>query len=375
LIGRLVEVLALPPIFYIAAGLACRDCHGFPPTREHNAMPRCPFRLRPLPIALFALAFHAALADAQTGAAPAPPSPAKAAVKDTTEEFNVETSDGASITAWYYPLPEDASPLGIVILLHDLGGSHQSVEPLARSLQAAGCAVVAPDLRGHGESKLASLPSAQDDQTKLLKRGDFEMMAASGGGRVRDQSGMRGDVECVRNWIVRETAKGNVPKAPLFVVGSGVGASVAAHWTAADASWPEIASGPQGGEVAGLVLISPTFAAKGFSLAPALATDAVRRTIPVLVIAGSNDRDATKVFDQMKRLRPREWYDTRRPPGDEKDSSPAKAIEASLMLFVHPASRSGDALATARSADRGGRAADPATVIPGFIKVVAGRGS
>ena len=79
-------------------------------------MPRCPFRLRPLPIALFALAFHAALADAQTGAAPAPPSPAKAAVKDTTEEFNVETSDGASITAWYYPLPEDASPLGIVIL-------------------------------------------------------------------------------------------------------------------------------------------------------------------------------------------------------------------------------------------------------------------
>jgi hypothetical protein len=80
------------------------------------------------------------------------------------------------------------------------------------------------------------------------------------------------------------------------------------------------------------------------------------------------------VFDQMKRLRPREWYDTRRPPGDEKDSSPAKAVEASLMLFVHPASRSGDALATARSADRGGRAADPATVIPGFIKVVAGRG-
>jgi len=44
------------------------------------------------------------------------------------------------------------------------------------------------------------------------------------------------------------------------------------------------------------------------------------------------------------------------------------------MLFVHPASRSGDALATARSADRSGRAADPATVIPGFIKVVAGRG-
>jgi alpha-beta hydrolase superfamily lysophospholipase len=336
-------------------------------------MPKSPFHLRPLSTVLVALLFDAALAQAQPAAAPASTAPAKAPAEDTAEEFVVETSDGTSIAAWYYPVPEDVSPLGIVILLHDLGGSHQAVEPLARSLQAAACAVVVPDLRGHGESKLASLPSHQDDQTKLLKKGDFEMMAASRGGRVRDQSGIRGDVECIRNWIVRETANGNVPKAPLFVVGSGIGASVAAHWAAADAAWPDIASGPQGGAVAGLVLISPAFAAKGFSLNPALATDAVRRTIPMLVIAGSDDRDAVKVFDQMKRLRPKEWYDTRRPPGNEKDSSPAKAVEASLLLFVHPANRSGDALAATRSADRGGRAADPATVIPGFIKVVASR--
>jgi len=339
-------------------------------------MPRRPLRLEPLQAILVVLLAHFTLSHNQSTAAPAPTGspPAKAAAKDTCEAFDVEASDGTSIASWYYPVAEDASPLGIVILLHDLGGSHKTVEPLARSLQAAGCVVVAPDLRGHGESKLTALPSSHDDQSKLLKKGDFEMMSASGGGRIRDQSGIRGDVESVRNWIVGETAKGRVPKAPLFVVGSGVGATVAAHWAAADAAWPDNASGPQGREVAGLVLISPTFAAKGFTLNPALANEAVRRTIPVLVIAGSDDRDATRVFDQMKRLRPKEWYDSRRPPGDEKDSSPAKASEASLMLFVHPGDRTGDALAATRSADRGGRSADPAAVVPGFIRVVAGRG-
>jgi pimeloyl-ACP methyl ester carboxylesterase len=159
----------------------------------------------------------------------------------------------------------------------------------------------------------------------------------------------------------------------LFIVGSGLGAAVAVHWAAADAAWPDLASGPQGREVAGIVMISPAFATKGFALTPALGSEAVRRTIPVLVLAGADDRDAIKVFEQMKRLRPKEWYDGRRPPGSEKDASPAAAAKASLLLLTHPSDRSGDALAASKSSDKGGRAADPATVIPGFIKLVAGR--
>ena len=94
----------------------------------------------------------------------------------------------------------------------------------------------------------------------------------------------------------------------------------------------------------------------------------------MLVLAGAEDRDATKVFEQLRRLRPKEWYDGRRPPGSGKDASPAKAAEASLLLLAHPSDRSGDALAATRSSDKIGRAADPAAVIPGFIKVIAGRG-
>ena len=335
-------------------------------------MPRPSVRWWPLPAILITLFTPSAVIQGAPPAAPAAAA-AKSARKDTVTEVNLEASDGTPIAAWHYAIPADAPAAGIVILLHDLGGSHRTVEPLARSLQAAGCVVVAPDLRGHGASKLAALPASQEDQSKLLRKGDFEMMAAARGGSVREQSVIRGDVECVRDWIVREMKQERMPKAPLFVVGSGLGAAVAMHWAAADAAWPDLASGPQGREVAGIVMISPAFATKGFSLTPALGSEAVRRTIPVLVLAGADDRDAIKVFEQMKRQRPKEWYDGRRPPGSEKDASPAKAADASLLLLSHPSDRSGDALASSKSSDKGGRAADPAAVIPGFIRVVAGR--
>jgi len=369
-----MAVLALLPIFYSAAGTPRRQQLDFP-SCEPNSMPPCPARRWPLPVFLIALLVRPTV---MQGAPPAAPAAAAAAAakppaKDTVAEVHLEASDGTPITAWHYAAPAEAPAAGIVILLHDLGGSHGTVEPLARALHAAGCVVVAPDLRGHGASKLAALPSSQDDQSKLLRKADFEMMAASRGGPVRDQSAIRGDVECLRNWIVREIKEQRMPKAPLFVVGSGLGAAVAVHWAAADAAWPDLASGPQGREVAGIVMISPAFATKGFALSPALGSEAVRRTIPVLVLAGADDRDAIKVFEQMKRLRPKEWYDGRRPPGGEKDASPAAAAKASLLLLTHPSDRSGDALAASKSSDKGGRAADPATVIPGFIKLVAGR--
>ena len=321
----------------------------------------------------------ACLATAITTACPAtgqpvapPPAPGQARkATDTTEELRLETSDGVQIVAWYYPVQEETSPLGAVILIHDLGGSHLTVEPLAKTLQAAGYAVVAPDLRGHGKSVLRNLPGLPEDQVKLLKKADFEMMSAARGGQKRDQSGVRGDIECVHNWIKQQTAEDKVPSQPLFVVGSGLGASLAASWTAADFLWPDLATGPQGRTVTALIMVSPTCTSKGYSIAPALTSEAVRRAVPLLVIAGAEDRDAVKVFDQLKRQRPKDWFDSRHPFGDEKDASPVKAADASLLLLVNPASRSGDALAAQRSPDPRARGGDPAALIIGFMKIAA----
>lgn len=342
-------------------------------------MPLPPSLLWLLPAALVAPLLFPQHVCAQPAAADSRATPAEAAIEQDT----VTTSDGWTIPLWCYNVPDDTSPQGIVILLHDLGGSHATVEPLAKALQAAKCIVVAPDLRGHGDSEPASMerrtPGDKNAFTSM-KRGDFEMMAASRGGSVRDQSGIRGDVECVRNWIVSRQKQPQdrdhpLPRAPLFVVGSGLGAIVAAHWVSADAAWPDIASGAQGRQVAGLVMISPAIVAKGFPIAPALSRNGLpydeknsSKNMPVVFVAGAPDRDARTLFKQMKVSRKDAWHDSR-----DRDGSPCKPGEASLLFIDHPAEKSGDDLATTKSPDAKARLIDPMSLIPGFVQMAAGR--
>lgn len=317
------------------------------------------------------IAIPAAAADQ---AAPAKPEAAKPS-EPSTKRLELKTSDNATIAAWFYPKPEDAAEQGTVILVHDLGGSHQTVEPLAQTLQKAGYAVVSPDLRGHGESPLPTLPPPANggDQSKALKKNDFEAMAATSGGRVRSQASVYGDLECVHAWITAEAEKGALARQPLFVVGSGLGGTLAATWTAADALWPPVISGPQGGQVSGLVLISPVYATRGFSLAPALGSDVLRRSLPLLIIDGSADRDGIKVFDQLKRQRPKQWFDSRQSAEERAEAGPANA-KPTLYLLQSPLERTGDELAAHRSADPRKAAADPATLIIGFMSTAARQG-
>jgi pimeloyl-ACP methyl ester carboxylesterase len=306
-------------------------------------------------------------------AEPAGPGPAAELPKPT--RLQLETGDRRELATWYYPVRDGATPLATVLLLHDLGGSHESVEPLALALQAAGSAVVAPDLRGHGESVDSELERASGSRaaSELLKSKDFLAMIATGGSRVRDQASLRGDVETVRKWIKeRSTSGGGVDLDRLYIVGSGLGAALAAHWTVADAAWPPITSGPQGGDVKGLVLIEPTFVTKGFPVLPALSREPVKTKIPIMVIAGPKGRDADKVFDQLKRWRPDDWFDSR--PGRR---SPAKDSEATLVFLQlegrdrRGAVVEGDDFAALRSQNR--QQPDPAFLVTSFIKATSDR--
>ena len=302
---------------------------------------------------------------------PTPPQPAPAgealagASATQPEELVLETTDGLSLHAWFYKavVEEGGVPAATVILLHDLEGSHRSVEPLARGLQAAGCDVVAADLRGHGASVAGT---GGDVELRLLKKADFELMASARGGQIREQSSIRGDVEVVRNWIKSAAADKKLDMDRLFVVGSGLGAAVAAAWTAEDANWPAKASGPQGRQVCGLVLISPTWTTRGFSINVPLAHEAVKTQVPVMVIAGKNDRDAGKVFDQLKRSRPASWFQQR---SDRTTDKPAKLddpTKASLFFFEFDSTRSADALASDRTLN-------PAAVIGKFFGMARAR--
>ena len=249
------------------------------------------------------------------------------------EELRLETSDGIRIAAWYYPVPENTKAAVTVILVHDLEGSHKTVENLARSLQRAGCAVVTPDLRGHGGSgsrpgALAGSGSKADTaDTRLLKKIDLESMAAATGGRLRDQSALRGEIEAVRNWIKQKADAGALDIDRLCVVGCGLGATLATMWTAADWNWPPTTTGPQGQQVRALALVSPVWAMKGISMSVPLASEALQRKIPIMVLAGKGDRDAIRLFDQLKRFRPAEWFQQRADQPAEKATEKAKDLK------------------------------------------------
>jgi dienelactone hydrolase len=328
--------------------------------------------------ALIALALLHHTASAQGPATSAQPRPGTAAPA-APERLRLSTSDGVQLAAWYYAVADQAvaAPAAghqrpaVAILLHDLDGSHTSVEPLARGLQRQGVAVVAVTLRGHGTdtggSQTRTLPDGRTTtlSAAALRKPDFDAMVRTSGGRVRDQALVRGDIETVRTWVKRQAEAGVLDLDRLFLVGSGVGAALAMAWTIEDAAWPPLATGPQGGQVRGIALVSPTWTTRGFSVAPALATELIRRRMPLMVIAGREDRDAIKLYDQLKRQRPQEWYERR--AGQKPESVVAKDAFPTLYLFQLSAVEQGDKLA---ALERPTPEGSPAELIAGFITAV-----
>lgn len=301
-------------------------------------------------------------------------------IQPDARDLRLETSDGVGLAVQYFALANEAKPAATVILVHDLGGSSEALVPLAKTLQRAGCAVLVPDLRGHGESSIPAYERAAADgnQSKLLRLPDFKAMAMTGGGRVRGQSDLQGDIEAVRHWIKKEDDAGRLDLDKLILVGSGLGGAVATTWTAADAAWPPIASGAQGGDVKALVLVDPAFATKGFTVGPALAAEPVKSKIPIMIMAGPSSRDAGRIFDQLKRSRPTAWFDSRLYDATERrNTSPAKDSEASL-IYVQVDARDragrpldGDALAALASSDP--QQKTPAALIAVFVRAIADR--
>ena len=265
------------------------------------------------------------------------------------EQVALETSDRVSLNMSFYPAGE--APTATVILVHDIGGSPASVQDLARGLQQAGCAVAVPELRGHA--------GATERISATLKPQDMNMIAASGGGAIRQTAMVKGDLETVRNWLKAREADGDVDLERLCVIGSGLGGTLASLWTAADWSWRPNTQGPQGQDVKAVVLISPEWAGKGVSLTTALAarafverrpTQPLLEHLPLLIIAGRGDAASDRLFKRLQAARPQSWY-TIRPDGsktqaDRKgDGTPPAGIGPVVYAQINTSLRA-DKLAT-----------------------------
>jgi pimeloyl-ACP methyl ester carboxylesterase len=228
------------------------------------------------------------------------PSPAwaqeKAEEGPVVEELSLVTGDRVVLKADYYPGANNKQTVP-VIMLHMYGGSRQDFAGLAARLQAEGHAVIVPDLRGHGDSTQREGSTEKLDYTSF-KAADFIAMAAVGG-----------DVEAVKSYLVDRHNEGQLNIEALCLIGAEMGATVALAWSELDWSWPVLATGKQGQDVKGLVLLSPVYNFKGLKITRALNDPNVRSKLSVYIVVGKADararRDAERLYKALERYHPK----------------------------------------------------------------------
>lgn len=170
--------------------------------------------------------------------------------KNETEEITLQTADGVTIAGTYYR-PSKAGPRPAVILLHMLSRNREDWKDFAQVLAWEGYAVVAIDLRGHGESTRGA------GSWRLLKQEGFRAMVE--------------DVAAAHQYLRR------APEADggsLALVGASIGANVALLYASREPA------------VKTLVLLSPGLDYRGVATAEAMSAYGTR---PVLIAASSED--------------------------------------------------------------------------------------
>jgi len=206
------------------------------------------------------------------------------------EDVALRTHDGVLIQTTFYPskLGKEAVP---VILLHEEKGVRGDFTSLALDLQRLGHAVIAPDLRGHGDS---GMPRGSERAT-ALRPADLAAMVSQ-------------DVEAVKSYLVERNNASELNVEKLCIIGAEMGSVVAIDFAARDWSWPVLATGKQGQDVKALVLISPEWSHRGLQISEAIDHPQVRSAMSVIIIVGerkSKERhDAERLYKALGRLRP-----------------------------------------------------------------------
>jgi pimeloyl-ACP methyl ester carboxylesterase len=241
------------------------------------------------------------------------------------QKLTLETKDGVTLHVEYRPgtPPQDGSGKDIVpvVLLHMSKGTGADWKPLAESLSRAGHAVIVPDLRGHGQST-------------QIKRG--------GRTGAIDQATMRkSDIEAmVTQLVIEKNNLGELNLRKLCLIGAEMGAAIAINWAALDWSWPPLATGPQGQDVNGLVLLTPVWGFKGMSIVNATKQQDVPASISTMIIVGSGDnanlREARRLHQIFQKFHDDFPKDTPRDVLLEKKDlffvTPATSLQGTKML-------------------------------------------
>jgi alpha-beta hydrolase superfamily lysophospholipase len=180
--------------------------------------------------------------------------------------LRLTTADDAGISAAFYQAA--ANPAPAVILLHGLGTNREEWSSFVPTLQRAGFAVLALDLRGHGEStrRVTSQGPVGLDYRKFAPR-DFQDMLL--------------DLDAAFNWLTRQP---EVDRTRVAMVGADLGANLALRY----ASFND--------EVAAFLLFSPGLVHQGIRADDVIAKVGHR---PLRIVVARDDPFA---FESSKRL-------------------------------------------------------------------------
>ena len=149
-------------------------------------------------------------------------------------------------------------------------------------------AVIAPDLRGHGDSTQVR------DSNRSLRAADMPPAAFAG---------MEEDVEAVKRFLMAKNNAGELNIDKLCIIGADMGGLVAANWAITDWDWPPLAVGKQGQDVKALVLLSPPEKFKSLRMIEPLADRMVRTQLAIYIAVGNDSpaavRDAAKIHTTL----------------------------------------------------------------------------
>lgn len=138
-----------------------------------------------------------------------------AALAQEAQRVTFETSDNVTIAADYYTPKQSVEPAPMAILLHQYQSERSAWQPLIAPLHEKGFAILAIDLRGHGES------GAEEHRQEVEKK-DTGVFRA-----------MEKDLLAAYEWLAKQT---NVDRTRFALVGASVGCSLALDYAGNDPS-------------------------------------------------------------------------------------------------------------------------------------------
>jgi len=287
--------------------------------RQNHFFPLRRFLYLTIPVALLAFGGWAQRAAGQAAELPAP------------KEERLESIDGVSklvMHCTYYPSPMLADNQGKevipVLLLHGRGGTRGDYAYLGRFLQEQGHAVLAPDLRGHGDSSELIVAGGRVKlDPEKMRKGDFNLMVK--------------DLESVKSWFLQKNNAEELNMEMLVVVGSDMSSVTAMNFALRDWEVPELISYKNCKDVKALVLLSPERKYEGTSMDVALKHPVVGHKLSIMIAEGKKNNAGMAESNKILKLLERQHLET---------SAEKKKEDKEIVFYAEDTSLQGTKLVT-----------------------------